>query len=93
MAKQTKSGKASLQALNELHAAVAKGLTDMLKEKDCPATIYNSAINFLAKNEITVDLMESAEVRSLFAEVQDKIDGAEGIDTVEDMLMFYKDRQ
>lgn len=89
--KGTKSGKASLAALNNLHAAVAKALTDAIAGKDCPATIYNSAINFLAKNEITVDIMESAEVRSLFQEVQKTIDGAEGIDSVEDMMEIYKD--
>lgn len=83
--------KATLTELNELHRVVAETLTDAVKGGDLKA--MTAAISFLKNNEITVDLMESKEVRSLFSEVKDQIKDADGIESIEDVLDYYKDHK
>ena len=53
--------KASIEALNELHAAVAKTLAQNLDDPK----ILASAIKFLKDNDITADLMKDDSKDSL----------------------------
>jgi len=63
------ASKASLDALNELHAAVAKELKANL---DDPKVLAN-AIKFLKDNDITADLMEDDSSDSLGTAIKEHL--------------------
>jgi len=78
------SAKASIDALNELHAAVAKELKDNL---DDPKVLAN-AIKFLKDNDITADLMRDDSQDSLGTAIKEHLKIASNTAklSVEDML-------
>jgi len=63
------ASKASLDALNELHAAVARELKANL---DDPKVLAN-AIKFLKDNDITADLMEDDSSDSLGTAIKEHL--------------------
>ena len=63
------SKKASLESLNELHAAVAITLKNNLDDPK----ILTAAIKFLKDNDITADLMEDSSMTSLGQTIKSKL--------------------
>ena len=59
-----------MDALNELHSAVAASL---MKNLDDPKTLAN-AIKFLKDNDITADLIESEEVNDLQSTIKEHLE-------------------
>lgn len=76
--------KATMTALDILHDEVAKGLTEAVKQGDVRA--MTAAINFLKGNNVTADLVESGETKSLFKTVQEMVNEETDIQTVDDMM-------
>ena len=64
-----KNNKASLEALNELHAAVANQLRGNLDDPK----ILSAAIKFLKDNDITADLIEDSSMSSLGQTIKEKL--------------------
>ena len=67
------SKKASLEALNELHAAVANTLRSNLDDPK----ILSAAIKFLKDNDITADLIEDSSMTSLGQTIKEKLGSIE----------------
>ena len=67
------SKKASLDALNELHAKVAEHLAENLDDPK----ILTAAIKFLKDNDVTVDLIEDDSMSSLGQTIKSKLNELE----------------
>lgn len=73
-----------MSALDELHNEIAKTLTKAVADGDIKAV--QAAISFLKNNNVTADIVESGETKSLFMTVQEHVDAGSNITTVEDMF-------
>ncbi len=73
-----------MTALDTLHDEVAKALTQAVKEGDVRA--MTAAINFLKGNNVTADLLESEETKSLFTEIEKQVEDDAVAESVEDMM-------
>ncbi len=73
-----------MDALDILHDEVAKALTQAVKEGDVRA--MTAAINFLKGNNVTADLLESEETKSLFTEIEKQVEDDAVAESVEDMM-------
>lgn len=84
MKDETFINKAGIAELNSLHGMVAK---ELAKGLDDPK-VLTMAIKFLKDNDITADVIESNEVKSLTQQIKEIADGESKTKelSVEDML-------
>lgn len=64
--------KASVDALADLHGAIASELTRRIKENEASAADIGAAIKFLKDNSITADVENNEQLQSLRDKLEEK---------------------